>query len=92
MFYPSNNWYVVRQNCVGVWQVESQQGCFYVPCPSRHMANNVRVYLMSWLRDSHFYRLNAAALFVHKLIEHKISFDEFYKQLKYINSAAKDEF
>lgn len=92
MYYPSNNWYVVRQNFVGVWQVESQEGCFYVPCPSRYKANKVRSYLMTWLRNSHFYRLNAAALFVHKLRDNKISFDEFYNQLKIINSAVKEEF
>lgn len=92
MCYPSNNWYVVREISDGVWHVASQQGCFFVPCSSRSQANKVRDFLMTWLRNSHFYRLGAATIIVHKLIEHKISYDDFYSGLKYIDSAAKMEF
>lgn len=92
MYYPSNNWYVVRKNTVGVWQVEAQQGSFYIPCPSQYKARQLRDFLMYWLANSHFYRLAALCPFVHRLIQNKITFAEFYKQVKVIHFADIQEF
>lgn len=92
MYFPSNNWFVVRCNMVGTWQVESQKGCFFIPCPSQYKARQVRHYLMYWLTNSHFYRLAALSPFVRLLIQKKIAFDEFYRQVKIIHFAAKEEF
>lgn len=89
MYYPSNNWFIVRQNSLGTWQVEAQQGCFYIPCPSRRKASRVREYLMYWLANSHYYRLSAILPFVRLLIQSKITFDEFFKQVKVIHFAER---
>lgn len=92
MYFPSNNWYVVRRNCVGTWQVEAQQGCFYITCPNQYKARRVQDYLMTWLRDSQYFRLAALCPFVHQLLDNKMTFDEFYDQVMVINDADEQAF
>lgn len=92
MYFPSNNWYVVRKNMVGTWQVEAQQGCFHIPCPSRYKAYQVRDFLMTWLRNSHFCRLDSIRRYVHMLLEGRVSFDEFYHRVKVVHFADLQEF
>lgn len=91
MYYPSNNWFVVRCDMVGNWAVQSQKGSFLIYCPSRYKANKIRDYLMYWLVNSHFYRLAVLRSFVIRLRTGKITFDEFYRQVKIIHLADKEE-